>query len=146
MSAGHADRHRQHVVEVAPRFVQQLGEPLADPLQHDLGAVGDVDDLLTLGQGDAGQVADRQPPVPGAEVGGQDDADPLVEGERRRPPATARRARLRLLDEETGRQQHAEPLHDGRAREAGDVHDIGARERAALADEAQDPSGGRHGS
>ena len=56
----------------------------------------------------------------------------------RRPPLDG--PGLGLLEQQLGGEQDAEPLHDRRAREAGDVHHVGAGERAALADQPQHTS------
>ena len=71
----------------------------------------------------------------GAEVGGEDDAHVLVEGQRDgRAPA----ARLPApLAQQAGGQQQPEAVRDGRAREPGQVHHLVARARAAVPDEPE---------
>ena len=107
-----------------PGLGEQRVEGLLDPVQHRLRPVGDPQRRLELGQRDAREVADREPPVARAQVRGQDHADALVEGQRRRTATAARRAGLGLLDQQRGREQDADALHDRRAREARDVHDV----------------------
>ena len=144
--SGHADRGGQDVGVAVPGLARAARRTCAPTHSStSSGPSAMTDRLLALGERDAGEVADRQPAVARAEVGGQHDADALVEGQRGGPAAAARRPGLGLLDQQPRGEQHAEALHDRRAREAGDVHDVGPGERAALADEPQDPSSGRHG-
>ena len=57
------------------------------------------------------------------------------------PAPAARRAGLGLLDQQRRGEQDADALHDRRAREPGDVHDVGARDGAPFADQLQDTTG-----
>jgi hypothetical protein len=132
---GHADTHREHVGGAPIGLGQQRLEAILEPAQHRPGAVRDPQRLLALGERHAREVADGEAPVPGAEVGGEDDPHVLVEGQGdRRAPA----ARLPAsLEQQAGGQQQPEAVRDGRAREAGQVHHLVARARAAVADEPE---------
>ena len=82
----------------------------------------------------------RQPRVRRAEVGHQHDAGAAVEGQHGRRPPAGRGAAAGLVDELV-REQRLDPLRHGRAGQPGAPREVRARDRLAVADQAQDAPG-----
>jgi hypothetical protein len=74
--------------------------------------------------------------VRGAEVGDEHDARGLVERQRRRRPPAGRDRAARLVHELVG-EQRLDALGDRRAGEPGLADEVGARLRAAVADQPE---------
>ena len=119
---------------------EQGREVLVDDAEDALGARGDVHVERLFGQGRTGEIAHREPRVRRAQVGDEDDAGALVEGQQRRRAAAGRRAPAGLVDELVG-EQRVHALRDRRPREPGDAGEIGAGHPLRVADQAEDGAG-----
>src|SRR5215208_610598 len=138
--ARHADADAADVRCGAVHLAQQLLEALAHEVEHRLRPGGDVHVERELGERRAGQIADRDARVGGAQVGGEHDARELVEGEDGRWPPARRAAAARLVDELV-RQQRIDALGHRGAGQAGPPREVRTGDRLAVADEPQDAAG-----
>ena len=107
-----------------------------DALEDELGAVGDVHVERRLGQRGACEVGHDEARVGRAEVGDQDDAGALVEGEDGRRAPAGGGAPAGLVDQLV-REQRVQPLGHGRAGQTGPAHEVGARDGLPVADQAE---------
>ena len=141
--AGDADADAADVGGGAGDLFEQDDEALVDVLEDDLGAVGDVHVERRLGQRGAREVGHDQPRVRGAEVGDQDDARALVEGQHGRGTPTGGGAAAGLVDELV-REQRVEALRDRGTREAGAADEVRARHGFAVADQTEERTRAGH--
>ena len=133
---GQPDADAAHVAAAAPDLLEQRVEALDEPRQDHVGSVAGVDLLDRLGQHVRVEVGDRNVAARAPQLGGEHDAEVGVEAQHRRP-APARRGAAARRHQQALREQRVDALRDGRAREAGQLRQLGARRRAALADQLE---------
>ena len=134
--AGDADADAAHVVIVAAGLSQQDVEALVRPIQDLLGTASDLDLAGLLREDLAAEVGQCKPRVGGPEIGSQDHAGVVIEGEHHRW-APAGRLALTRLAEEAMREELLQPLRHGRAREPGSCHELGASSAVGVANQLQ---------
>ena len=142
--AGHADADADEVGGGASGEVEHLRGRRGHPVEHDRGAVGDLEVLTDLAERSPREVGDSDATVGGAEVGADDDARLGVEGEPDggRPPVEARLAARR---QQAAREQGVDSSADGRTREPGQLGQLGPRAWRLVAQQLKQLTGAVRG-
>jgi hypothetical protein len=133
---GHADAQAEDAARRHRGGVQHLPPAQPHPLEDRLRTVGDPQVVDGLGERAAGEVADRERRVRGAEVGSQHHPAGPVEGEHVRR-AAAPGGRPPGLAEVSGLDEGIDPGGDGGAGQSGELDQLAARARPTPADQVE---------
>jgi hypothetical protein len=134
--AGHADAQTEDPVGRHPEGRQHLAPAFLHPPEDRLGTVGQPQVVDHLGERAAGEVADRDGRVRGAEVGGQHHPARAVEAEHvGRTPAHRRLSPG--LPQIPGLDQEVDAGSDGGAGQPGELDQVPASAGPATADQVE---------
>ena len=119
-----------------PSSLEQLVCGARHPAEHGLGALGDLDAFAALGLDAAGEVADGDAHVRGADVDAEHDPPARRDRELRRRAATGR-DRVADRADEAELHEGVDAQGDGRPGEAGHRRELGAGAGAAVAEDLE---------